>query len=610
MNAHPYDLPLPAMPAKNPTTLTAEQQTILATDTDIKINAVAGSGKTTTVIQYAATRPKGARILYLAFNRTVRTEAATRFAALGLTQVRVETAHSLAFRYVVPAKGYSVRATGYSTRELAELLGLKLSSEKHGAYILASHIGRFVSLFCNSAAARVQELNYTDTIQEEKAKGFVRTHYSAIEHGTRLLLAKMDSGAIECTHDFYLKKFQLLRPRLDYDYILFDEGQDASPAMLDVFLAQPATKVIVGDAHQQIYGWRYAVNALAGVDFPSHNLSTSFRFGPAIARLATQVLSWKGYLGDMPLIDIKGKGNHKEAKTKATIARSNLGLLLAAIRYITDNRAVQHIYFEGNISSYTYAEDGASLYDVLYLHNGQPDKVRDPLLKSMGSLSELEEYIEKTADGGLGTLLEIVREYGNEIFDLLRSLKAKHVGDADRDKAEMIFSTVHRAKGMEYDTVHLAADFLTEVKLERLAANKKETLNVVKLQEEINMLYVAITRARTTLHIPEALLPKDHKHDASIIVVKPPVEEYAAQVREPGKNVFRKRSGAAGDSASFLEARRNNKNSYEPWTPESDDELRQLFHRGVSLTDLSKYFGRNKGAILSRLRKLGSLGEE
>ena len=91
----------------------------------------------------------------------------------------------------------------------------------------------------------------------------------------------MNKGEIEITHDFYLKKFQLSNPVLYYDYILFDEGQDASPAMLDVFLKQQATKVIVGDTHQQIYGWRFAVNSLEQVDFTTYHLSTSFRFGRA-----------------------------------------------------------------------------------------------------------------------------------------------------------------------------------------------------------------------------------------------------------------------------------------------------------------------------------------
>lgn len=52
--------------------LTPEQEAILTSTGNIKINAVAGSGKTTTIIQYAATRPAGSRILYLAYNRSVK----------------------------------------------------------------------------------------------------------------------------------------------------------------------------------------------------------------------------------------------------------------------------------------------------------------------------------------------------------------------------------------------------------------------------------------------------------------------------------------------------------------------------------------------------------
>ena len=87
-----------------------------------------------------------------------------------------------------------------------------------------------------------------------------------------------------------MKKFQLSNPQLYYDYILFDEGQDASAAMLDVFLHQPAIKIIVGDVHQQIYGWRYAVNSLQQVDFPLYVLSNSFRFDDEIALMANKIL--------------------------------------------------------------------------------------------------------------------------------------------------------------------------------------------------------------------------------------------------------------------------------------------------------------------------------
>ncbi|MEJ7681693.1 MAG: hypothetical protein WKG06_28375 [Segetibacter sp.] len=55
--------------------LTSEQYDIIHSTGDIKINAVAGSGKTTTIIEYAKARPVTAKILYLAFNRSVKLEA-------------------------------------------------------------------------------------------------------------------------------------------------------------------------------------------------------------------------------------------------------------------------------------------------------------------------------------------------------------------------------------------------------------------------------------------------------------------------------------------------------------------------------------------------------
>lgn len=80
---------------------TLQQQSILASEGNIKINAVAGSGKTTTMIEYAKTKPPKSKILYLAFNKSVKIEAEQKFSKHKLTNVRIETAHSLAFRNIV-----------------------------------------------------------------------------------------------------------------------------------------------------------------------------------------------------------------------------------------------------------------------------------------------------------------------------------------------------------------------------------------------------------------------------------------------------------------------------------------------------------------------------
>lgn len=215
--------------------LTKEQYNIVHSTGNIKINAVAGSGKTTTIIEYAKARPSTSKILYIAFNKSVKLEAAKKFSAAGLSNVKVETAHSLAYKHIVFKNNYRVRPQGYKTYEIAELLGLEGNGEKHAKFIVANHINKFISYFCNSDKTKVQELNYLEIVSDPKAKAFVSTFYNYIEKQTRMLLGKMDKGEIGIIHDFYLKKFQLSNPQLNYDYILFDEGQDASGAMLDIF---------------------------------------------------------------------------------------------------------------------------------------------------------------------------------------------------------------------------------------------------------------------------------------------------------------------------------------------------------------------------------------
>jgi F-box protein 18 (helicase) len=58
---------------------TQEQQAVVSSHAKLlSVNAFAGTGKTTVLVDYARARP-GRRILYLAFNRAVANEAKERF---------------------------------------------------------------------------------------------------------------------------------------------------------------------------------------------------------------------------------------------------------------------------------------------------------------------------------------------------------------------------------------------------------------------------------------------------------------------------------------------------------------------------------------------------
>lgn len=581
--------------------LTEEQQRVIETNGNLVINAVAGSGKTTTLIEYAKTRPAKSTILYLAFNKTVKTEAVSKFKQAGLKNVKVETAHSLAYDHIVKKNNYQV-SPGYNSYELCEILKIR-TGDRHTDYIIASHVNRFVSFFCNSKALKVQELDYREEVSDAKAKTFVANFYTGIEQNTRELLAKMDKGEIAVTHDFYLKKFQLGNPVLHYDYILFDEGQDASAAMLDVFIKQQAIKIIVGDMHQQIYGWRYAVNSLQQVDYPVYHLSHSFRFDDEVALVANKLLGWKKLLDIPSAVKIIGAGNPGElVHTRATLGRTNLSLLINAIAQWQQGQ-IKNVYFEGNISSYTFADEGASLYDVLNLYNERPEKIKDKLLGTMKSMKELEDYIDKTEDGSLSMIVEVVKEFGNRLPGLISELKNNHA--ADKESADMIFSTVHRCKGMEYDEVTLLNDFMNEEKLKKQIAqaggNPVPEKIKNKLAEEINIVYVAATRAKQKLKLPAEINPLK-----SVELVQP-VMLQKGTLSSPRKSIGDELS--VYERLSAIREKSRNSNHGKRWTDEEEDDLIEQFHNLVSLKEIAQSLGRGEAGVRFKLKELGLLDE-
>ena len=224
----------------------------------------------------------------------------------------------------------------------------------------------------------------------------------------------------------------------------------------------------------------------------------------------------------------------------------------------------------------------------------------------MKSLEELEDYIKKTEDAQLAMMVEIVREYGNKIPDIIKAIKEKHIENNDKEKAEMIFSTVHRCKGMEYDAIQLVNDFITEEKLEQLKDDATAgSLSAAKLNEEINLLYVAVTRTRNSIYIPETLIPKGFPASAQIHIIKVMSEEEKKQGRIPmATDKAENRDDNIGKAYTVDQFRARHKDAYKPWTPELDEELTVMFCEGVNIKDMAKHFGRTRGAIASRIKKL------
>jgi F-box protein, helicase, 18 len=571
--------------------LTNEQKQILSQPGNLCINAVAGSGKTSTLIAYAASRPPHARILYLAFNKAIKLEAASRFLQNNLHNVSVETAHSLAFKHIVIRSRYRVRNQSISPTEIIEKLQLNTMVDPSHEMVIASFINKYLSVFCNSKISEIDEVDFLSTIADASAKSLAAKYLDTIRHGVHEIWQSMDQGNMEITHDFYLKKFQLQAPALPYDYILFDEGQDASAAMLDIFLKQKAVKVIVGDVHQQIYSWRYAVNSVEQNEFPQMQLSSSFRFRDEIAHLAYETIMLKRHLNLSITFKISGEGSGNQMKLKAVIARTNLGLLVQAIEQLNCPRPIKSLYFEGNFNAYTFADDGTSLYDVMNLHLQQFNRIRDPLIRKMKNLQELRSYAEQTENQQLKMMADIVKKYGKDLPGLIRRIRDRHVIDAERHKAEMFFSTVHRCKGMEYDVVHLAPDFITERKIKRAMNDPESKPDIAKLNEEINLLYVAITRTRNLLYIPDIMVPEGYAGSERIRIIRtePEIPDWMPDVMPEIRSLRGK---------PHTPPKRKMK-----WDAAADQQLLDLYLSGKTIFRIATMLEISEGAVRSRLKK-------
>jgi len=71
--------------------------------------------------------------------------------------------------------------------------------------------------------------------------------------------------------------------------------------------------------------------------------------------------------------------------------------------------------------------------------------------------------------------------------------------------------------------------------------------------------------------------------------------------RKGGKELPKKKNMPHG----FEEIRKTHVRAYLPWDNAQDEKLKELFVKGSPVPVLAKTFNRTRGAITSRLRKLG-----
>ncbi len=474
--------------------LTQEQKDIIfSKENRIKISALAGSAKSSTLYYYAKERPFK-KILYVVYNKAMKDEAEKSFGKL--SNVDIKTMHGLAYSYV--GKFYRNKlVNSYGVVDIIKDLNLDWNRDME----LAVKIHKMMSEYMLSNVSEFNDLHLFNDVNDQPTpeKDYIVSKCKILWE-----LKKNYNNYVKVEHDFYLKLFQLSKTNLSdkYNIILLDEAQDSNLMMLDILLNSKVKGiVIVGDPKQQLYVWRKALNIMPHFDGVEYTLTTSFRVSQNIANIANLIVK------DVSNKDIYMKGfNNKQtivheidkSKPYACLCRTNAYIFAEVFDILQDN-GKSKLFFEGGYNSYNFQ----NVKDAYYFYKGYD--VNNNMFNKFKDYSQMIDYANDTEDLELLALDRMIYKYGSDIPRIVDSIKNNSVNE--KSEADVIFSTMHRSKGMTYSVpVYISDDhFDLEKAFRKYYVDKEKDFDIKKYYEEMCIIYVAITRCAREIELSDKL---------------------------------------------------------------------------------------------------------
>ena len=528
---------------------------------DLIVQALAGTGKTTTLklLAEALSNKKGT---YIAFNTSIVSEAKTKFPS----NVNCRTAHSLAFAAVgFKFKERIDNSKRVTFRQIANWMDAPKIAFQYGktGHVLESDrvaqlVMQCVSNYCKSIETEISnihvEVPFPLSLDKKQSAAFITRVVPLAQRAWEDL--KLKEGFLNFKHDYYLKMWQLASPRINGDFILFDEAQDADPVMLSIIEAQKnVQKIYCGDQYQAIYEWRGAKNALENVTaMKTLWLTQSFRFGEAIADEANDVLNFLDAKVSVVGLSSISSRVQKVLNPTAILCRTNAGVIKNVMHELEKNRKVAVIGRTKDLINFVEACD--------QLQKGS--RTSHPELAPFLSWSEAREYSENYPEEAqeLKSMVDLVDRFG--VQPLLRALKEV----VTESESDVLISTAHKAKGREWKSVKLAGDFLHPQDMET---------------EDLRLAYVSVTRAIEILDMSEWSMIQ-------------PLEDRKNSLLSKSDQSLR---NAPESAIQTTEPERHG----QKWDYEEDLSLVQKVIDGETISQIASESDRKESAIEARLAK-------
>ena len=457
------------------------------------INAVAGSGKSTTLVEALKKIPPHQSVLFLAFNIAIVEELKIKVGKM--PNVSIYTLHGLGSMTV--------------NRSLWEV---EVNGDKYKAFIHKMDAQGFLipeadlepaerkefkqNIFQLIDLCRINLINDKDRARELADKHGITLLSNEIKYAFRAIKwGLQNEEEIDFTDMIFFPLIKKMRVQ-QYDWVFIDECQDLNACQRELFLKclKPNGRFIaVGDPQQAIYGF-------AGADVESFNilknlpntaslpLSVCYRCDEEIIRLAKTIV---------PHIEARENAHKGIIDRKAVLSDVQDGDMILC-RLVSPLVDVCMGYIKRSIKAYIKGGDiGVNLVrmiqntnreymeDVMHVLEKELAKIAVKYAKSTGcELAEAKDSeAYKNYDDKI-TAISIIAE------DIPRSSSVvNRILSIFNDKAQGIcLATIHKSKGLECDRVFILCP--DKMMLDR--AMQIEWM----AEQEANLVYVAYTRAK------------------------------------------------------------------------------------------------------------------
>lgn len=485
------------------------------------VEAVAGSGKTTSLVQSLKMIDKNKQILFLAFNKSIAEELKSR----APDYVNCMTMNSLGHRAVLKKFGrvtLDTLKTGIIIQKLVDSNKISEQESRAKSYTVKKLVGiaKSVGLVPKTMPDKISLLQDTnanwdlliehydiDIGSEEMDQDEIRKMQDETIEIARLVLHESinEVKIIDFNDQLYFPVVYNL-PLATYDWVFVDEAQDISAiqrSLLVKALKRSGRLVGVGDKNQAIYGFRgsdsESLNNIAKtfncVTLP---LSISYRCPKAVVKQAQKFVNHILPSDSAPEGVVQDLGYAKPEMFKPNdmvVCRNSAPTVQLAYSLISKKipaKVMGREIGEGLITLIKKLK-ARSVLQLEEKLNAWADK-------------EIKKILEKDPDGNVSKIedrLECITCFiefsgANTVEGIITAIQ-NMFGDATI--GSVILSTIHKSKGLEAKRVFI----LDAWRMPSKYAKKEH-----QIEQENNLHYVAITRAQEELYYVK--MPKKEKN--------------------------------------------------------------------------------------------------